>query len=572
MLTFNLSPVKKIRLNLYLVYLLPVLTGLIARVIFYLHWFKSPFHYYHVLVGLDMRKFLIYGEEFAQGNDEFSPYRLFIAATYAMVGSEILPETVVMGQIVIGLLTIFLTIYVTLSISGHRITALLAGFFMALYAPVIIYETQILKASIFLFLSLLSLAALLYARKKHFSNTSSFLAGVAVILPFFVRHAGFLWLVTAMAWIAFYCRIKIIKKCGICLMGLRRTFLDFKPLFFFFIGSFSVLLIVVAINRINHLSSRSYFLPNYSYLLSTGADGSGDISRKGDITPVTIDKRETSPSKSTSKTVGKIEHYAVKVFYIFNTFEMPNNINYYFIREKLPIAKFLLGPALLMPLALTGMILMILYGGFHKKESILFFYIAAFAIPICAFLPLGRYKLVLSPIFCIAAAYTLMYLYRIVNHKGTRLHNILTPSLLAVLFFLTISTVPYPERAADDKAYGLAASYIPDKLMHQGKFAEASHILGDYYADNRDNDMISLNYASALLGCNRPKDAEFILNKSGIPQDKQLTGRYYYELGETYRILNEKEKALKCYREVLRHPCAKHRKELTKKHIDKLSQ
>jgi hypothetical protein len=572
MLKFNLPPHKKIKLNLYVVYLLPVLVGLIARAIFYLNWFKSPFRYYHVIIGLDMRKFLIFGEKFYHGDDVFSPYRLFIAAIYSIVGREILPEAVVLGQIFIGLLTIALTVYIALCISGQRIIGFLAGLFMALYAPVIIYETQILKASIFLFLSILSLAAMLYARKKHFTNIPSFIAGVAAILPFFVRHAGFLWLVTAMAWIAFYCRIKIVKKCGICLMRLHKTYRDFKPLLLFSAGSLSFLLIVFVFNKINNFDSSNYFLPNYSYLLLAGADESGDISKKGYVVIDTDSpiQAQLSPTKSASRALLKIKHYNTKVLYIFNNFEMPNNINYYFIKKKLPVSRFFIGPALLMPFALTGMILMIIYGGLHKKESILFFYIAAFAIPICAFLPLGRYKLVLVPVFCIAAAYCLMYLYRILNRKINKLNNILAPTLLAILFFLTISTISYPQRASDDKAYGIAASYIPDKLMQKGDFDTASSILADYYAKNQENAMISLNYASALLGCNRPKDAEYILNKFGIPQDKQLIGRYCYELGETYRMLNEREKALKYYHEVLKHPCADYRKELTRKHIDKL--
>ena len=567
MLRFNLPPIKKIKLNLYVVYLLPLLTGLIARAIFYMHWFKSPFHYYHILVGLDMRKFLIYGENFAHGNGLFSPYRLFIAVIYQIVGSNILPEAVVLGQIIMGLCTVSLTVYVALSISGSRNIALFSGLFIALYAPVIIYETQILKASIFLFLSVLSLATLLYARERHFSSISSFLAGVAAILPFFVRHAGFLWLITIMTWIAFYCRIKMVEKCE-TRMNLRRICLNFKPLLFFFVGSFSVLLAVIAINRTNGVGSRAYFLPNYSYLLSTGADESNDISRKklSDL----VDHKKPSPSRSASKALHKIKHYATKVFYVFNTFEMPNNINYYFVQKKLPVSKFFIGPALLIPLALTGMILMILYGGFYKKESILFFYIAAFAIPICVFLPLGRYKLVLSPIFCITAAYTLIYLYRIVENRGDKLHNILTPCLLTVLFFLTISTVSYPERRDDDKAYGRAASYVPDKLMKKGKFSEASTIMAEYYAKNPDNDIIILNYVSSLLGCGRPKDAEFILNTSGIPENRELAGRYYYELGETYYMLGGRKKALACYREVLKYPCADHRKKLAEKRMNEL--
>ena len=106
--------------------------------------------------------------------------------------------------------------------------------------------------------------------------------------------------------------------------------------------------------------------------------------------------------------------------------------------------------------------------------------------------------------------------------------------------------------------------------MQKGKFAEASRILTDYYADNRDNAIITLNYVSALLGCGRPKDAEYILNASEIPRNRQLAGRYYYELGETYNMLNEREKALECYNEVLKYPCSDHRKKLTKKRIKKL--
>lgn len=569
MLKFDLPPRKKFKLNLYLVYLIPILVGLIARFNFFRDWFASPFHYYHTLVGLDMRKFIVYGERFYHGKDIFSPYRLFVAIIYGIAGKDILPEALVMGQIILGLLSIALTIYVTLSISGRKSTAFMAGLFMSLYAPVIIYETQILKASIFLFLSLLSLAALLFARKKHFSNVSSLIAGAIAILPFFVRYAGFLWFVIAMVWFASYCRLKIIKKCGICLSGLHKTYPNFKPLFLFISGSLVVFLVVIAVNKKNNFSTTYYFFPNYSYIFSAGADTNGDISAKGEVNPVDTGKpKAPTPSETASKTLKIISHYAIKAYYVFNNFEMPNNINYYFIQQKLRITKFFIGPALLMPLALTGMILIIIYGGLKKKESILFCYIVAFAVPICAFLPLGRYKLVLAPIFCIAAAYATMYLYQIFNRKSSKLNNILVPSLMAVLFFLTISTVSYPKRSSDEKAYGLGAIYLPDQLMEKGKFKEASEILAKYYHENPQNTTICIYYASSLLGCNRPKDAEFVLNLLGIPNDS--IGHYFYVLGECYRIQGRKQDAIQCYAHVLDCPCQQKLKNLAKQQLHKL--
>lgn len=353
-------------------------------------------------------------------------------------------------------------------------------------------------------------------------------------------------------------------------MGIGKTFPDFKPLLIFFAGTLSVILVVITVNKVNNCGSSSYFFPNYSYLLSTGADEKGDISSKGETSPTLPAKTAPTPSESASRAIDKISHYAIKVYYIFNNFEMPNNINYYFIQEKLPISRLFIGPALLIPLALTGLILMIYYGGLHKKESILFFYIAAFAIPICLFLPLGRYKLVLAPIFCIGAAYTMIYLNQIITRKGSKLHNILTPSLLAILLFLTISTRSYPTRSSDIKAYGLAAVYVPDKLMKKGNFKDASLILSQYYRENQTNVTISIYYASSLLGSNRPKDAEFVLSRLGVPEDIDSRSHYYFELGECYRLLNRREDAIRCYNQVPEFPCSDKLKETAKFQLKKL--
>lgn len=567
MLKFNLPPKKKFYLKLYVVYLIPLITGFFARFYFFKEWINSPFRYYHTLTGLDMKTLLLKGGDFYNGNAAFSPYKLFIAGIYWLTDKNILSESVVLGQFILGMLSIVLTVFISLSISGRKSIAFISGIFMALYAPIIIYETQILKATIYLFLSLLSLAVLLFARKKNFSKITSFLTGVTACLPFFVRHAGFLWLVVAMTWLALYCYSKYAKKTDSGLKGM--DFLQFKPFIWFICGSLAVFILVFAINKKNGFDTTSYFLPNFNYLINTGADPNGDISEQADV--MGPKKTESpSPSVKASRTLKTIAHYAVKAYYIFNNYEMPNNINYYFIQKKLPISKFLIGPALLMPLALTGMILLIIYGCALRKESILFFYIFAFAIPICIFLPLGRYKLVLAPIFCITAAYAFYYLFQIFNRQGTKLNNLLVPLFMIFFLFLSISTTSYPLRNSDEKAYGLAAIYFPDKLMQKGKFKEASQILKKYYGENQENSIISLYYASSLLGCNRPKDAEFILKQMNITKDS--IGHYFYVLGECYRMQGRKQEADQCYTRVLNSDClpilkkmAKHQKSIIMK-------
>ena len=123
---------------------------------------------------------------------------------------------------------------------------------------------------------------------------------------------------------------------------------------------------------------------------------------------------------------------------------MPNNINYYFMRNKLPVLKFFIGPALLMPIALTGFLLFIIFKSCYKKESILFLYILAFGIPICIFFPLGRYKLALAPVFCISASYAIVHLYQLFNKQGNKLHKTLVASLLAGFFFFNSHNCSLP--------------------------------------------------------------------------------------------------------------------------------
>lgn len=550
-------------INKKIVYAIPLILGLIVRIFAYFEWLASPFHYYHTIVGLDMRKFLVSGVNFSDGNAIFTPYNLFITTIYQCVGNDILPEGIVIGQIILGLGTIFFTTYIAMHLLGNKFIALISGIFIALYAPIIIYETTILKTTIYLFLSTLSLALLLYSRKKKFNIFSNSCLAISIILPFTIRFGGLLWIILATSWLFLYIlKSKKIQSSTIIIRYLSA-----------FIAS---LILIIGINQYNNINSKKYISRNFSYIFSTGSNANNEISgRTTNTQPTTVNNSEQSANSA--KSANKFIVYFSKLKYLFFTSEMPNNINYYFMKEKLPFIRYLMGPILLIPLAILGFIIMVSRGGFLKKESILFIYIAAFATPTLLFLPLSRYKLSLIPIFSIGAGYALYNILLLTptfqnfinSHKSNQSaplekkkidKNVWILILYLILLLFAFISNPRIIRSSDKKAYGIGASYIPRKLMEQGKFKDAASILKNYYLNNQDNQIISLNYASALLGSGNPKAAEIVLTSINSPIDINNGAQFYFDLGEALRLQGRKNDALKCYQMAKKYPMTEKRK------------
>ena len=81
------------------------------------------------------------------------------------------------------------------------------------------------------------------------------------------------------------------------------------------------------------------------------------------------------------------------------------------MREQLFPCAILPGPGLMIPLAVAGLVLLIIRGRFRHRELILLLYILAFALPITIFLPLGRYRLILYPVFSIIMLYPFQLIF-----------------------------------------------------------------------------------------------------------------------------------------------------------------
>jgi 4-amino-4-deoxy-L-arabinose transferase-like glycosyltransferase len=535
------------------VFIIPLLLAIFVRLIVFFQWFKSPFRYYHTVKGLDMMTLLNNAESFYQGHSIFSPYKSLIAILHLLVGQKFLVETLIATQMCIGVISIFIFTLLVLQLTGRKKLTITAAILMAIYAPLIVYETQILKASLYTFLALLSLYFLILAKKHNFKPLLSILAGFTAILPFLERFAGILWPLLGLTWLILVCFYKYFpsfKQKKIQLSSLILKIL--KPSALYICGIALAILTAVAINYHNGQSSKGYISINFSYLIKTGANKHADING-----PQKEQIRPNSSYKNTnySKKLPLITHYLKKLFNILNDYQTPNNINYYFIKRKLPSLQFLLGPALLIPFAIAGLIILIINGSFLKKESIIFFYATAFILPTLAFLPLARYKLILIPVMAFSAAYTLLYILKIRQSNYLTLKNtffLIFPFLLLV--FAMNTKYPAFREKTDLYAYSYAAVYIPTQLMEHGNFKKAEHILKQESIKTPNTPLITIFLSSSYMGQGRFKEAELLLKNETIPTRPNLQGRLFFNLAESLRFQYKYKEAEQYYKLTLKTP------------------
>ncbi len=542
------------------VYIAVLIAALTSRIILFTNWMESPFRHYHKISGLDMKTIMGAAEQFCNGKTDLSIYKLFVYCCYLLSGHELNVPVIIFGQLTLGVITSLLVTFIALKILRNRTAALISGIFAALYSPELMYESMTLIESVYVFTCTLSLAAIVHQNRRPGSKTWLLLSGIAAALPSLVRFPGILWTLLAVSWII-YTQLKRDRKHRHTINAGRAMFLPIAGLLTVFIPV-----------SIFNFSTVSNFTPIPAVRSSAYAVKAGlEINLKSHALPV------KSTEKNESSHLDKAKNYAGKFFSIFSAYEMPDNLNYYFVKEMLPPLKYMVGPLLLIPFATLGMLILILNRKTKTRETfLLFIYLIAFAIPMTVFIPLGRYKLVLLPVFCIFAAFAIMF---IINSIVPFRKKYLSPAALAIaasysLLFI-IASPKTIERAEDFVGYGKAmetaggydgreieASYriayginptvsaaihLSSHLMKNSGFAEAEIILRELSDSNPDNPAISINYASALLGNGKPAEAEKVLIGMSEPGNRSSKVNYYYQLGESRRLQGRKTEALACY-------------------------
>ena len=394
------------------------ISALLVRCGIFFVYMASPFRFFHKVPGLDMETLLRFSEWGA--GREFSPlfvvHRFLIYLVWLFNGREHCVPAVVILQCLFGIAGAVLTADLALMLWGKRKIALAAGIFYGLYPVTLLYDLCILQESVTTTLILLGVWSYFKCRSRHFPSKSAFFTGVLLGLSSVGRPVAAL--------------LSVILPV--------KTFFDGKrKAAFLLLGGVSALWL--AASSFNLVCSQSFFpfFKAVNYTVSYHEQQAAGNS--------------VQPAAGTRSGLQRMAAgLPLRTAKFFLSYEIPENINYYYLRSKIFPLKYLPGPGILLPLALAGVFLMLLR--IKHREGLLLGVIILLALPLAAREPLGRYRLHLVPYFVLCAAYFFTVLL-----KNSRKSNYLCGGAYALALGVNFAFgQPAQIRVSDHVAWGRA--------------------------------------------------------------------------------------------------------------------
>jgi len=394
--------------------------GLLVKLAEFLVWRGSTFRYYNFVPGLDMETLLRFSEWGTPDNGFlFTPHRAIVAAWWALNGhSHFVPGTVAV-QSLFGIMGAVLCADLALKFCRRdRIAALACGLFYLLYGPFFIYEFSVLQEAVSLNLILLAFHAAVSAR----SRRGFVWAGLALGLSVVGRPTALFFVPLAYGFMAYR---ELYRR--------RRPDAG-KNLVSAIVGTGAVLGIVSVANRIFGGNWSCFFnVMPYSLEYNAAAGGpaaSGDPYRRMLVNAIRRAPRMFMPT------------------------EVPENLNYCFLCDRIPMLNALPGPGVLLPLALAGMLLILTKP--RRPAALTLLPILSLILPLCVREPIGRYRLTLIPYFILCAGYWL----HVAKSRPYKFNIILGAATAAAFFALLLPSYRSDLLRSDDYlAWAIAAEH-----------------------------------------------------------------------------------------------------------------
>ena len=524
--------------------LLIALAGLAVKSAEFLLWYHSVLRYYNQVPGLDMATLLRFGEWGSPGNGIFfTPHRAIIALFWKLNGNNHFIPGIVAVQALFSVLGAVLSADLALRFFGRRpIAALAVGAVFLLYGPFFIYEFSVLQEVVALNLILLAFFSAVSAR----SRAGFAAAGAALGLCVTGRPTA-LFFVPAML---FWCARRQYLREGVAQM---------RKLLWMSGGIAAALAAASLFNRLTGGNWRCFFdvLP-YSLAFNTSS-----VSAAG------------APAGHPFWLM--LGNAVSRLPQLFLPLEIPENLNYYFLCDAMPVLRFLPGPGLLLPAALAGILLLLRPGELPRPAATVLIPIATLMLPLCVRDPIGRYRLTLLPYFILAAGF---WIACISAPPGKRRRAAVPQALLALLAGIGIGLLaPEPYlRAADYLTHALAleaesgGNTTPESLsflaegwqrsgfrhnplginlalrfLETGNIKQAERVIRTGIANAAEADVY--RYYLALIHADRGefRIAEELLRSCRPDKLGHRSGKYHYLHGEMLRRRGAYTEALKQY-------------------------
>ncbi len=523
----------------------------------YASWLESPLRWFHRVPGLDMQTLLEFGQRLVDGIGLFTLHRTLVAGVWLANGGAHHVEFLAAVQCLLGLLGALFVARITLHLFGKRHWALAAGAVAALYSPALMYEVTMLQESIVTFAVLLSFAGWLWAREKRFAPGRAATAGILLGAATIGRPTALLWAAGAIVLSFPPFRRKSTRRRGLVVAA----------------GCVGFWLAVGVLNYVHTGGANPFFnvLP-YATQVNAPADSPSPAPAAAEAAEISMTEKLAPLFRISGNALRRIP-------LLFAADEIPDNLNFYFIRHAFRPLRFLPGPELLVPAALAGILLLAGSGRLFRREGLVLLIVALLAPPLCGLHPVGRYRLLLYPYFAILAVYAFRWMTRR-ERLPRRTRIVIGTGVLAMVFganhrFGTGSFL----RSTDFVAWGIAAEYpaerptpvsmksFSDALARSGGRNQSAAVnlltrliaLRQFRAAEalarRELEIPGINrslmhyYAGlSLLGAGNPSGAAAEFAASRPEEIPPLAGKLHFFRGEAERLRGNMEEAARHYR------------------------
>jgi 4-amino-4-deoxy-L-arabinose transferase-like glycosyltransferase len=322
-------------------------------------------------------------------------YAYLLAGVYGVKGYDV--RTVIVIQLFLGVACVAL-VYALALLLFDRPTATVAGGMAALYGPLIMYETVLLRCVVITFSGLATVCLAIGAVRRPGHGVWLFLTGLMCGVTFLLKSSSLLFSVSALALLAYWMRsdgVGVARNAGLMLIGFG---LAVSPLVARNIAVGNAPLGLTASGAITFVNHNAE-----DYVAETGdhlsVHAAGIMQRAdGALMPAVVETLQTHPSASSwLRLLGR------KFLAFWHWYEVPNNASYYYFRLHARVASSVfLDFYWIAPLAVVGLfiagwpsraqVLAVLYIGCGVVTVVLFYHLARFRVPIvCAMLPFAGF-------------------------------------------------------------------------------------------------------------------------------------------------------------------------------------
>ena len=498
------------------------------------------------------------GEQFYSGPFFRAPlYPLFVGFVYWLFGES----NWIIRIIQAGLGSVSCVLLYELGCTlFNRKTGILASVIMALYAPLIFFDAQLLAPSLAICLNLSALLFIVRTQTSQLLKDYLF-AGLFLGLAIITRPTIGLFALVVIIFLMYRSRKQLQKEIKKILLLVLCLCIPILPITVYNYLQSSEITFVAAYGGIN------FYIGNYS-----GADGVSAVipgvrqdwqGGKEDTKAIaekeigrTLSESELSKfwlqkgmDDITADPFRWLSLVGKKVLLLFNGIELSNNFDFYYFAQQTSMMKILLSRkvvffpfAVLIPFALLGLIT---HAHDNTKSKILLIYTLTTVASIILFLVTARYRLYLIPPLILYASFMVFYL--IENWKSLITIRKITLSIILILFFVGSNQDIYGY-AKQTNAHGYhttASIYNSNGNMSK---AEEFYNLA-LKAD--PNQLESINDFALLLTAQKKYSQAESLLVHGISLPN-VNYSMHYNLGYLYLVSNKLEKAKEQFQIVIK--------------------